>query len=93
MVSTEYNTKLLGQLNAISGHCGYAIPYLTTPLPHDYHHQVFNANYGTLGVLDWLHGTTGNFDEWRQKWEAGLKEPEVGDEDAGTFKLKVAKSE
>lgn len=69
-----------GQLTAISGHCGFAIPYLTSPLPHDYHHQVFNANYGTAGFLDWLHGTTGNFDEWKEKWENGLRVADIGTE-------------
>jgi len=68
----------LGQLTAISGHCGFAIPFLTSPLAHDYHHQVFNANYGTLGFLDWWHGTTGNFTQWKQQWESGVRVAEVG---------------
>lgn len=24
---------------------------------HDLHHEKFNLNYGTIGLLDWLHGT------------------------------------
>lgn len=23
------------------------------PSFHDYHHEIFNANYGLLGILDW----------------------------------------
>ncbi|KJR88521.1 methylsterol monooxygenase [Sporothrix schenckii 1099-18] len=26
---------------------------------HDAHHEKFNLNYGSLGVMDWLHGTDG----------------------------------
>jgi sterol desaturase/sphingolipid hydroxylase (fatty acid hydroxylase superfamily) len=26
---------------------------------HDRHHERFNVNFGTLGFLDWLHGTDG----------------------------------
>ena len=31
---------------------------------HDLHHEKFNLNYGSMGVLDWLHGT--NQLKWRQ---------------------------
>lgn len=24
---------------------------------HDAHHEMFNVNYGTLGLMDWVHGT------------------------------------
>lgn len=24
---------------------------------HDLHHEKFNLNYGSLGLLDWVHGT------------------------------------
>ena len=24
---------------------------------HDLHHEKFNLNYGSMGVLDWVHGT------------------------------------
>ncbi|XP_051023231.1 fatty acid hydroxylase domain-containing protein 2-like [Acomys russatus] len=38
-------------------HCGYHLPFLPSPEFHDYHHLKFNQCYGTLGVLDHLHGT------------------------------------
>jgi len=57
-----------GQLTTVFSHGGYAVPGLPSPLAHDYHHQVFNANYGTVGFLDWFHGTTGNFVEFKAKW-------------------------
>ncbi len=36
------------------------MPLFPSPLAHDYHHEVFNKNYGPVGVLDWLHGTAGS---------------------------------
>ena len=60
-----------GQLTAMTSHCGYALPGFPTPLSHEYHHQVFMSNFGILGILDWLHGTRGNFYEWEQKWLSG----------------------
>ncbi|KAF8938593.1 Chromosome 5 4 [Haplosporangium gracile] len=49
----------IGQTNAINSHCGFQLPLFPSPLGHDYHHEVFNKNYGPVGVLDWFHGTAG----------------------------------
>lgn len=42
-------------------HSGYKMPWSPWfdehPHFHDYHHEVFKANYGSLGWLDTLHGT------------------------------------
>ena len=27
-------------------------------LAHDNHHRLFNVEFGTLGLFDWLYGTT-----------------------------------
>ncbi|KAJ3010903.1 Chromosome 5 4 [Thoreauomyces humboldtii] len=50
----------IGQTNAINSHSGFHLPFFPSPLPHDYHHEVFNVNFGPLGVLDWLHDTAGS---------------------------------
>lgn len=42
-------------------HSGYHLPFLPSPEMHDYHHLKFTQNYGTLGILDFLHGTDANF--------------------------------
>jgi len=42
-------------------HSGYHLPFLPSPQFHDYHHLTFNWNYGTLGLLDWIHGTDMKF--------------------------------
>jgi methylsterol monooxygenase len=49
----------LAQTNAINSHCGFQLPLFPSPVGHDYHHEVFNKNYGPVGILDWLHGTAG----------------------------------
>ncbi|XP_066295556.1 fatty acid hydroxylase domain-containing protein 2-like [Branchiostoma lanceolatum] len=42
-------------------HSGYHMPFARSPEFHDYHHAKFNYNYGTTGLLDWLHGTDSAF--------------------------------
>ena len=36
---------------------------------HDEHHERFNLNYGSIGFLDWLHGT----DKLRSKGKGKAK--------------------
>lgn len=49
-------------------HCGYKMPWSPWfdehPNFHDYHHEVFNQNYGAMGWLDHLHGTSV---KWHEK--------------------------
>nr|KAJ3422471.1 Chromosome 5 4 [Polyrhizophydium stewartii] len=66
------------QFTTINSHCGFYFPGFPTPLAHDYHHQVFNANYGVLGILDGLHGTRGNFLRWQESWLSGVHVSETG---------------
>ncbi|XP_035684778.1 fatty acid hydroxylase domain-containing protein 2-like [Branchiostoma floridae] len=42
-------------------HSGYHMPFARSPEFHDFHHAKFNYNYGTMGLLDWLHGTDSAF--------------------------------
>jgi sterol desaturase/sphingolipid hydroxylase (fatty acid hydroxylase superfamily) len=51
----------------ITTHSGFKFPGLPNPVPHDYHHQVLNANFGVLGILDTLHGTRGRFQQYLMK--------------------------
>lgn len=41
----------------VSDHSGYHLPFAQSPEAHDYHHYQFNQFYGTLGLMDRLHGT------------------------------------
>jgi methylsterol monooxygenase len=54
----------LAIVNTINAHCGYAFPFMPSPLFHDYHHLKFTNNFGVLGVLDSWHGTDTNFKEY-----------------------------
>ena len=43
-------------------HCGYRFPLMHVPMDeqpnfHDFHHEMFNCNYGMLTVLDRFHQT------------------------------------
>ncbi|ELU05380.1 hypothetical protein CAPTEDRAFT_97775, partial [Capitella teleta] len=42
-------------------HSGYHLPFTPSPQFHDYHHMRFNWNFGTLGILDRIHGTDAQF--------------------------------
>jgi len=55
-------------------HSGYELPLDSFPGTgsmahfHDYHHKVFNQNFGLLGVLDLWHGTREGWNEHRHRW-------------------------
>ena len=53
--------------STVSSHSGYHLPFMPSPESHDYHHAVFNNNYGATGILDWLHGTDKDFRRSLQK--------------------------
>ncbi|KAK7063133.1 Fatty acid hydroxylase domain-containing protein 2 [Halocaridina rubra] len=52
---------VIGVLQTLNSHSGYHLPFLFSPEAHDYHHLKFDQNYGTLGLLDFLHGTNAKF--------------------------------
>ncbi|XP_022079657.1 fatty acid hydroxylase domain-containing protein 2-like [Acanthaster planci] len=54
---------LIVEASAIVAHCGYHLPLLPSPEAHDFHHLKFTNCYGTLGILDRLHGTDNLFRE------------------------------
>ena len=47
----------LAIFNTLITHSGYHLPLMPSAEAHDYHHLNFNGNYGSMGVLDHLHGT------------------------------------
>jgi len=57
-----------GVFETCGHHSGYHLPLLSAPEFHEYHHKVFNCNYGGA-FFDWLHGTDkgyiGSVDEKR----------------------------
>ncbi len=47
----------VGFLATESGHSGHTVPFLSPRGFHDLHHERFNCNFGSFGVLDTLAGT------------------------------------
>ncbi|KAJ5167771.1 uncharacterized protein N7482_003365 [Penicillium canariense] len=43
-------------LNTATVHSGYDF-FRNQAKKHDLHHEKFNLNYGSIGLLDWVHGT------------------------------------
>ncbi|KAI3639404.1 hypothetical protein MIR68_002934 [Amoeboaphelidium protococcarum] len=66
-VASFWLWSIIVTFNIIHDHSGFKIPYMPDSLFHDYHHVAFTSNYGATGVLDWLHGTTKGYDQWREK--------------------------
>ncbi|KAL7753352.1 hypothetical protein RI367_001127 [Sorochytrium milnesiophthora] len=71
-------------INTINAHCGYQLFGFPRPLQHDFHHYAFIYQFGTLGVLDWFHDTTGGerFAEFCRKathgWSTAKTDGAVG---------------
>lgn len=42
---------------AAADHSGYDFTKLPPARIHDLHHEKFNVNYSTVGIMDWIHGT------------------------------------
>jgi len=57
----------VAMMSTIYVHSGYEFPYspYDTSKFHDLHHSKFIYNYGTIGILDWVHGTT--YDEKKKQ--------------------------
>jgi methylsterol monooxygenase len=53
--------QVIATLSAVNTHCGYHLPFFPSPQAHDYHHKVFTANYGVMGLCDYLFGTDALF--------------------------------
>ncbi|KAK9694876.1 hypothetical protein K7432_013253 [Basidiobolus ranarum] len=62
---------VLGIMNAVNSHCGFALPGMPSPLAHDFHHQQFNNNFGVLGFLDFWHGTNLNYLKYLKQRDLG----------------------
>eukprot|EP00658_Telonema_sp_P-2_P027368 TRINITY_DN21144_c0_g1_i4.p1 TRINITY_DN21144_c0_g1~~TRINITY_DN21144_c0_g1_i4.p1 ORF type:complete len:284 (-),score=44.25 TRINITY_DN21144_c0_g1_i4:485-1336(-) len=61
-------------------HCGYHWPWIPSwdeqPEFHDFHHEKFDSNFGTMGWLDNLHGTSTKYNKHlKEKYRTLGKEP------------------
>ncbi|XP_063709362.1 fatty acid hydroxylase domain-containing protein 2-like [Culicoides brevitarsis] len=44
--------------SALQDHSGYEFPWYFSLRRHYGHHKSFNKNYGIIGLMDWIHGTS-----------------------------------
>ena len=59
---TIYLYTLLGTTTFVAHHCGFAIPWLSSPVHHDWHHFRYVESFGTFGLLDRWLGTGTEFE-------------------------------
>jgi len=59
--TTIWIWSIIGFLSTMNAHSGYHLPFTLSSEFHDYHHLAYNQNYGSIGILDWLHGTDVQF--------------------------------
>lgn len=45
-------------------HSGYDFYGMPSSLSHDFHHAAFNNNFGVTGILDRLHNTDIQYQQW-----------------------------
>ncbi|KAI9019932.1 hypothetical protein DFJ74DRAFT_674949 [Hyaloraphidium curvatum] len=54
-----------------TSHSGYAIPFATNALQHNYHHRMFEGLYGLhsgMPIMDMIFGTADEYFQWRWEW-------------------------
>jgi len=54
---------LLIVVNALHNHSGFAFPYLSYSVHHDWHHFFVNSSYSSIGLMDKILGTDKPFEE------------------------------
>lgn len=59
---TIYLYTALGTYTFVAHHSGYALPWITSPVHHDWHHFRYIEAFGTFGHLDRWLGTSREFD-------------------------------
>lgn len=60
-LATIYLYTVLGTLTFVGHHTGFAVPWLSWAVHHDWHHYKYTEAFGTYGVLDRLLGTDAEF--------------------------------
>ena len=58
-----YLWTILSLHTVVAHHSGYAVPWLSWSVHHDWHHYRFKECFGTLGLLDRLLGTDPEFSQ------------------------------
>lgn len=68
-------------LNALHTHSGYAFPWLSYSVHHDWHHYHVNGSFSAIGLMDQIFGTDKAFNklknEFRAQGSGGSKNSEI----------------
>jgi methylsterol monooxygenase len=56
-LATLYIYTVLATLTFVGHHSGYAVPWMSWSVHHDWHHYRYKEAFGTFGVLDHVLGT------------------------------------
>ncbi|RYG47567.1 hypothetical protein EON67_08460 [archaeon] len=71
-------------VNTMIGHSGYVLPFTRDPYGHDWHHEKFDECFGTLDVLDYVHGTNKKFLESVARGGRVFEREQAGTSDVAT---------
>lgn len=56
-LATLYLYTVLATVTFVGHHSGYAVPWMSWAVHHDWHHYRTKEAFGTFGLLDWALGT------------------------------------
>ncbi|MDX2002825.1 MAG: sterol desaturase family protein [Chitinophagales bacterium] len=59
-------------MNALHTHSGFAFPWMSYSVHHDWHHHYVNGSFSAVGLMDQLFGTDKAFDEQKRKYKASV---------------------
>ena len=62
-LATLYLYTIVGTHTFVAHHSGYAVPWFSWSVHHDWHHYKYTEAFGTYGILDRLLGTDKQFRE------------------------------
>ncbi|KAJ3340680.1 hypothetical protein HDU93_006537 [Gonapodya sp. JEL0774] len=69
--STMWFFSMYRYFETVTSHSGYGLPFTTNALFHNYHHRMFEGNYGIhagIPFMDMIMGTADDYFQWRYKY-------------------------
>jgi fatty acid hydroxylase domain-containing protein 2 len=60
---------LMVVINALHTHSGYAIPWMSYSVHHDWHHYHVNGSFSAIGFMDQLFGTDKAFNKMKKEYQ------------------------
>lgn len=59
---------LIVVINALHTHSGFAFPFMSYSVHHDWHHYYVNGSFSAVGLMDQIFGTDKAFDEQKKQY-------------------------